>query len=1122
MAFPQTPNDVRTEFQLGGVWTDISADVYLRNPIAITRGRADEGTRADPAKCPLTINNRSGKYSPRNPTGAYFGMIGRNTPLRISVPADATHLRAVGTGASEMTTPDSALLSIVGDLDVRIEVALDSWQSEQSLCGKYRTASNDLSWAFRLTAGGLLELRTTMDGFALFPGFIDAISTVAVSAPTSGRLALRATIDVNNGAGGCTVVFYTAPAIGGTWTQLGAPVVTAEVVTIFDSTAPLEVGDVTDLSSPMSGKVYAFQLYDGIAGTIRANPNLTIQAVGATSFADTAGTPNTWTVAATSGISDRDYRAHVEVSAWPQRWDVSGKDVYVPIETAGTLRRLGQGQAPLQSTLRRGLVTLAATPPVAYWPCEDDAGSTVLASGLTGGTPMSISGASDLAADESFAASKPLPLINGATWTGAVAPYTNTGTHQTRFCLRIPAAGATNGAVIMRVLTSGTVARFDLVYATALGGSVGINAYGADGTLLVASIVSAAGDGYNGDLSRFGMAIKQVGADVQFGMESTSVGSGSGGGSIDTVVGRTCGLVQRVIVDPNGNMGASVYGHISVQTDGGAIADLAGQLSAYIGETAGRRIQRLCREEAIPFRPVGGLDDSAALGAQSVATLLTLLDEAAAADLGILYEPREVLGLAYRTRASLYNQSPTLALDYVVRGEVTPPLEPTDDDQNPRNDVTASRKGGSSARASLNTGPMSVLAPPAGIGLYDTSESYNVAGDDQLLDIASWRVHEGTWDEARYPQVNVDLAAGPHLIATGAKSLDCGDRLTISHPPAGQPPDTIDQFVVGYTETLGVYDWDMQLNCIPAGPWTVGILDDPVLGRVDTDGSVLAAATTDTATTWYVATTSYPLWTTDGAEAPLDIRAGGETVTATAIANAAGDAFGRTASSGWGTADSGQAWANTGGAAGDYSVSGGLGRHSLTSVNVSRYTTMPGQGSDFDLTISMGTSVLATGASHFEHVVARFNGTTDMLLARLEFTTAAGVILGIRKRVAGVETQLATITTSLTHVAGSLYGVHFQGLGSRLRANAWLASGAEPTQWLLDITDSSVMAAGDWGVRSILGPGNTNTLPVTATIDNLAVVNPQKFTVARSVNGVAKPQLAGADVRLAHPMIISL
>jgi hypothetical protein len=67
VAFPQTPLDVHTELQIGGAWTDVSAAPYLRDKIAVTGGRQDEGSHVDPASCAMTINNRSGTYSPATP-----------------------------------------------------------------------------------------------------------------------------------------------------------------------------------------------------------------------------------------------------------------------------------------------------------------------------------------------------------------------------------------------------------------------------------------------------------------------------------------------------------------------------------------------------------------------------------------------------------------------------------------------------------------------------------------------------------------------------------------------------------------------------------------------------------------------------------------------------------------------------------------------------------------------------------------------------------------------------------------------------------------------------------------------------------------------------------------------
>ncbi|MEV2203857.1 hypothetical protein AB0E11_28385, partial [Streptomyces fradiae] len=74
-----------TELYLDGAWVDISGYVYERDPITITRGRGAEDDRTSPASCTLTLNNRGGVFSPRNPRSPYYGLLQRNTPIRVSV-----------------------------------------------------------------------------------------------------------------------------------------------------------------------------------------------------------------------------------------------------------------------------------------------------------------------------------------------------------------------------------------------------------------------------------------------------------------------------------------------------------------------------------------------------------------------------------------------------------------------------------------------------------------------------------------------------------------------------------------------------------------------------------------------------------------------------------------------------------------------------------------------------------------------------------------------------------------------------------------------------------------------------------------------------------------------------
>jgi hypothetical protein len=225
-------------------------------------------------------------------------------------------------------------------------------------------------------------------------------------------------------------------------------------------------------------------------------------------------------------------------------------------------------------------------------------------------------------------------------------------------------------------------------------------------------------------------------------------------------------------------------------------------------------------------------------------------------------------------------------LDYTAAGEVAPPLEPVDDDQHVRNDRTVTRIGGSSGRAVGETGPLSTQAPPAGVGVYDDSRQLNLYDDSQPEGMAWWLLHLGTWDEARYPTVHINLAAAPHLIPD-VLALDVGDRIQIINPPTWLPPGPIDLTVEGYTEVIGYPNsWDIVLNCSPAGPWTVAVLGSTSLGRLDTAGSTLASGITSMATSLSVATSSGALWSTVAGHRPFNIVIGGEVMTVTNVTGA--------------------------------------------------------------------------------------------------------------------------------------------------------------------------------------------------------------------------------------------
>jgi hypothetical protein len=298
--------------------------------------------------------------------------------------------------------------------------------------------------------------------------------------------------------------------------------------------------------------------------------------------------------------------------------------------------------------------------------------------------------------------------------------------------------------------------------------------------------------------------------------------------------------------------------------------------------------------------------------------------------------------------------------------------------------------------------------------------------------------------------------------------------------------------------------------------------------RFDTGSSHLVAAVNSSATSFVVHTPPNgirdrsPWIQSTGitgllpAQFPFDLRLGGEVVRCTACTPSALDQFGRSASSGWGSATVGGAWSTSGGSATDYDVNGSVGRHSHGTRNVFRYTSLNGLSlADVEVRASVTIPVVPTGDGLSAFVVARANiGTGAYYFARLTAATTSTVQLTLRKRLPA-ETLLATAPHTLPFTAGATYRVRLQIEGTTVRAKAWPLGGVEPEDWEVSATDTS-LTSGAVGCGSFIPTTNTNTLPVLFSFDDFEVF-PQVMTVQRGINTVVKSHAAGAPISLARP-----
>lgn len=198
-------------------------------------------------------------------------LVYRGSAWRRIAPRSALYLP--GTSGNYVSCPDSAGVSITGDIDVRVKVALSDWTPASAQCflSKWTPSGNQRSWRFEVDTLGQLVFTWSTDGSATASETSSAATGIADGAVKW----VRVTLDVDNGAAGRTARFYVADDDSGTtWTQLGTAKTTAGVTSIYDSTAVLEVGSITVGTNNLAvGKFYRASVLNGIDGSTVASPD---------------------------------------------------------------------------------------------------------------------------------------------------------------------------------------------------------------------------------------------------------------------------------------------------------------------------------------------------------------------------------------------------------------------------------------------------------------------------------------------------------------------------------------------------------------------------------------------------------------------------------------------------------------------------------------------------------------------------------------------------------------------------------------------------------------------------------------------------------------------------------
>jgi hypothetical protein len=589
------------------------------------------------------------------------------------------------------------------------------------------------------------------------------------------------------------------------------------------------------------------------------------------------------------GAVDAYHRGTAFLASVRPRWDQTLGYNVIDVVAAGRLRRLQQGATPLRSAAFRASLGCR---PVEYWPYEDEAdansAANIVSGGVTGGTSLTF------ASDATFDSSDPLAVITASSvLTHPVRPATDVGRWSVIWAMKIPTEPAAV-TMLIDIRATGSARQWTVVVDPA--NTITLNAFDSTGASLLADTAAITPATFYGDELVFVIDIVQDGANIDW----TFSRADAVGGPTGTFAGTT-GVPKAVNVPASTGLVGATFGHLGVYVhadlnNGDLPTDtLFTAISIYdanAGDLPGNRLIRLCEEEGVPYV---ALSSSVALtmGPQTTTALIDQLRECEAAE-GIVLTDTGTQGdstglINFVGFESRDNQIVELALD-LAAGHITG-FDPTDDDQDTRNDVTIFRSGGSSGRYVDEE-------HIAREGRYVHSETLNLETDEWLRHIAAVQVARGTVPGVRFPSVEMNFRR-PDARELVEGWLYCaeGSRIDIDTPPSQLPPDTIETILEGWTEILAQDTWIVRAHLSLAGSHTIAVFgaddaddDTEYVGHLDPDEMHLMVAVDSDDTAWTVHTDPPAITTADHADSfPVDLfaspavaRVAGERITLTA------------------------------------------------------------------------------------------------------------------------------------------------------------------------------------------------------------------------------------------------
>jgi hypothetical protein len=552
-----------------------------------------------------------------------------------------------------------------------------------------------------------------------------------------------------------------------------------------------------------------------------------------------------------------------------------GVDSVMDIAAIGTWGVLVQSAEPLTGALGRAIL---ADSPVAFWALDDGPDATSAGPGVSGGTAMTASvGTPEFAATVGPAGSSGdlVLLTNPAELRGAVPAGTATSAWAVEWIARVDDQTLVDGK-LMRFTTS-TIA-VELYGQFQSGATVFPMELHATGTGYTVSETLAEIVDWQAAWHHYLLTCSKSGGDVTMTLYVDGVSAATSTDTSAVTVGYPA-VVRPNYIPSELSLTASygyvgVYNHVAIDA-----ADRYQAMLAWLGERADVRMQRLCDEEVVDIEITG--TSTVTMGVQTSDTLPNLLEECALADGGLLADGGTDGALTYVCQSELYNAVPAVE---ITAGTIKFDIAPRWDRQDVGNDITARIPAGSSYRATdedhiTRTNARVKRSPPL-----------NLESADDLPNHAHWRLHLGTLPGPRYPRWTINMPnSDAAALAPDIVVMTPGSRITVAESvlPDSLTTGGMDQLILGWTERLDAYGWEIDPHTRPWGHdiGVYGVDPDGIVSRYGAATTVLAEDLTDVETAADVTATG-ETWATTATHAsafPFDVDIGGLTYSCTAI-----------------------------------------------------------------------------------------------------------------------------------------------------------------------------------------------------------------------------------------------